>query len=57
MKEKTIEKRQDQPAAEKKVYTPPTLTIYGKLTELTAAGSKSGNATENSGGDRTKWRS
>jgi len=38
MKEKSIEKKPDQPVAEKKVYTPPTLTVYGKLTELTAGG-------------------
>ena len=38
MEEKSIEKKPDQPVAEKKVYTPPTLTVYGKLTELTAGG-------------------
>lgn len=38
MEEKLIEKKQDQPIVIKKVYTPPLLTIYGKLTELTAAG-------------------
>ena len=37
----------------KKVYTPPTLTVYGKLTELTAAGT--GNAQE-SHPDPTKRR-
>jgi hypothetical protein len=41
MDEKPIEnKEQEQPVAEKKVYTPPTLTVYGKLTELTAGGSE-----------------
>ena len=38
MEEKLIEKKQDQTVV-KKVYTPPTLTVYGKLTELTAGGS------------------
>ena len=36
MDEKKIKKKQKQPTEEKKVYTPPTLTVYGKLTELTA---------------------
>lgn len=38
MEEKLIEKEQDQPIVKKKEYTPPTLTVYGKLTELTAGG-------------------
>jgi hypothetical protein len=39
MKEALKPKDQEQPAVEKKVYIPPTLTKYGKLTELTAGGS------------------
>lgn len=39
MEEITIEKKQDEPVKEKKVYTPPALIVYGKMTELTAAGS------------------
>lgn len=40
MDEKLIEtKEEEQPVAEKKAYTPPALTVYGKLTELTAGGS------------------
>jgi hypothetical protein len=39
MEEKLIEKEGDQPVVKKKAYTPPTLTVYGKLTELTAGGS------------------
>jgi len=39
MEEKLIETKQDQPIVKKKVYTPPTLIVYGKLTDLTAAGS------------------
>ena len=38
MEEKLIEKEGDEAIAKKKVYTPPTLTVYGKLTELTAGG-------------------
>ena len=41
MEEKLIEKEQDQSIVKKKVYTPPTLTLYGKLTELTAGGTGS----------------
>ena len=48
MEEKLIEKEQDQPVVKKKVYTPPTLTLYGKLAELTAGGSK--NAPEDNPG-------
>jgi hypothetical protein len=44
MEEKLIDKEGDQPIVKKKVYTPPTLTVYGKLSELTAGGS--GNAHE-----------
>ena len=40
MDEKLIEKEGDQPVVKKKVYTPPTLTVYGRLTELTAGGSQ-----------------
>ena len=39
MDEKLIEVKEEQPTEAKKVYTPPTLTLYGKLTELTAGGS------------------
>jgi len=38
MDEKPIEKEQEQQIVEKKAYTPPALAVYGKLTELTAAG-------------------
>lgn len=41
MEKNLIEKKQDQPVVKKKVYTPPTLTVYGKLSELTAGGNKS----------------
>jgi hypothetical protein len=40
MEEKVIEKKEEQPIEPKKVYTPPMLTVYGKLTELTAGGSQ-----------------
>ena len=40
MEEKLIETKQEGPTLEKKVYTPPALTVYGKLTDLTAGGSK-----------------
>jgi hypothetical protein len=36
MEDKLIEAKEEQPVAEKKAYTPPALTAYGKLTELTA---------------------
>lgn len=54
MEEKLIEKEGDQPVVKKKVYTPPTLTVYGKLSELTAGGS--GNAHESGNPDVTKLR-
>jgi hypothetical protein len=38
MDEKLIENGQEQPVEKKKTYTPPALTKYGKLTELTASG-------------------
>lgn len=38
MKKKVTEKDQNQKIVKKKVYTPPILTVYGKLTELTAGG-------------------
>lgn len=50
MDEKLNKEEQDQTSGKKKVYTPPTVTRYGKLTELTAAGSKGqpeGTATDN----------
>jgi hypothetical protein len=37
MEEKQISK--EQKVEEKKTYTPPTLTVYGKLADLTASGS------------------
>jgi hypothetical protein len=46
MEEKLFDKNQEQPVVDKKTYMPPTLTVYGKLTELTAAGT--GSTTENS---------
>jgi hypothetical protein len=39
MEEKLIEHKQEAASVEHKVYTPPTLTVYGKLTDLTAGGS------------------
>lgn len=41
MDEKPIEKEHEEPIVEKKVYTPPELTVYGKLTELTGGGTGS----------------
>ena len=38
MEDKLIESKQEEVNVEKKEYTPPTLTVYGKLTELTAGG-------------------
>lgn len=38
MEEKVIEKKQDQEIVMKKTYTPPALTVYGKLTDLTGGG-------------------
>ena len=38
MEESLNASEDEQPVVEKKDYTPPTLTIYGKLTELTAGG-------------------
>jgi hypothetical protein len=49
MEEKSIEIKKDLPSEEKKAYTPPALTVYGKLTELTAGGSGS-KAEPTSGG-------
>ena len=54
MEEKSIEKKPDQPVAEKKVYTPPALTVYGKLTELTAGGT--GIDMEDTGGKEAMKR-
>jgi hypothetical protein len=39
MEEKSIEPKQEKANVEKKVYTPPKLNVYGKLTDLTAGGS------------------
>jgi hypothetical protein len=52
MEEKKIETNEKQPVIEKKVYTPPTLTVYGKLTELTAAGTT--GSTEGVSSSRSK---
>ena len=38
MDEELMKNPQEQHIRKSKVYTPPTLTRYGKLTELTAAG-------------------
>jgi hypothetical protein len=38
MDEKQIEPKEEQLVEGKKPYTPPTLTVYGQLTELTAGG-------------------
>lgn len=38
--DKKLKKAKDKKlTVKKKFYTPPTLTVYGKLTELTAGGS------------------
>jgi hypothetical protein len=42
MEKKSIEVNEESPVKEKKMYTPPSLNIYGKLTELTASGSMIG---------------
>ena len=47
MEEKLIEIEQERQVVEKKVYTPPTVTIYGKLTELTATGTGQANENKN----------
>ena len=41
MEEKLSKEDQAQPVEKKKVYTPPTVTRYGKLTELTTGGTGS----------------
>jgi hypothetical protein len=46
MDEKPIESKEEKPVEGKKPYTAPGLTVYGKLTELTAAGTP--NKAENS---------
>ena len=38
MDDKPIETKEEQPVPEKKEYTPPTLTVYGKLADLTGGG-------------------
>jgi hypothetical protein len=40
MEDKPIKKAEEQPVVEKKAYTPPKLTVYGKLSELTGGGTK-----------------
>ena len=52
MEEKSKEPQQEGVNVEKKAYTPPMLTNYGKLTELTAGGS--GILTEPGGGGGPK---
>jgi hypothetical protein len=47
-----VKQEQEAPVEPKKPYTPPTLIVYGKLTELTAGGT--GHQSEN--GDITKPR-
>lgn len=51
MEEEVIKQKQDQKIAKKKVYIPPLLTVYGKLTELTAGG---GGTRVESGVNNTK---
>jgi hypothetical protein len=53
MDEKSIEKEQEKPAEKTRVYTPPALTRYGKLTELTASGT-AGEKETNPGGQPNK---
>jgi hypothetical protein len=43
MEEKPTDLKKERTVAKKKVYTPPTLNVYGKLTELTAAGTMGAN--------------
>lgn len=38
MEEKLTKKEQDQPAVKKKVYVPPALVVYGKISDLTKSG-------------------
>jgi hypothetical protein len=40
MEEKKVVQKQvqEQPLTENRTYTPPSLTVYGKLTELTGGG-------------------
>ena len=49
MKSKLINNKQDREIVAKKIYTPPTLIMYGKLTELTASGSQLGSEGGGSG--------
>jgi hypothetical protein len=44
MDEKQINEK-DKTVSEKKVYTPPALNKYGKLTDLTASGTSNANET------------
>ena len=41
MDEELMEKEKNQPIVKTRVYTPPTLTKYGKLSELTTGGTGS----------------
>ena len=54
MNEKRIETKEEQPAEPKKAYTPPTLTVYGKLTELTASGTQLGKEGPGTGNELRK---
>ena len=45
MEEKSIETKEGGKTEEKKAYAPPMLTVYGKLTELTAG--SNGTSIEN----------
>jgi hypothetical protein len=52
MDEKLIKEEQELQVKNKKAYTPPALTTYGKLNELTAGGT--GTQTESSMKELTK---
>lgn len=55
MEEKQIKKKHNRKFMNKRVYTPPALTLYGKLTELTEGGTAS--PTEVSQGNKSsKYR-
>lgn len=57
MDEKTIEKKeQEEPVVEKKPYTPPTLTVYGKLIQLTGGGPSGLKENQGQGGSSDKTR-
>jgi hypothetical protein len=54
MDEKNSGKKQVSVISEKKTYIPPTLTVYGKLTELTASGTNPGMENSSSVEDKLK---